>query len=148
MMITFTLILICLWDNSIAKICWKECDPSKKVIQSVDVANCTRRSTYPEFEDFWCNGEKGPPCFVQKGKTEVLEVVWTNPGVANMTQSAHWLTYIELPWYGMETEACPFLDGGKVILKTWEPRHLSWYFVRDADQMLSQEQANLRSRSK
>ena len=23
-----------------------------------------------------------------------------------------WVTWIEMPWVGMETEACPFLDGG------------------------------------
>ena len=113
-MIRYLTFFLCLLDVYLAKICWKECDPSQKVIQSVDVANCTRRSTYPELEDFWCDGEKGPPCFVQKGNTEVLEVVWTNPGVADMTQSAHMLTFIEMPWIGMETEACPFLDRGKV----------------------------------
>ena len=113
-MIGYLTFFLCLVDLYLAKICWKECDPSQKVIQSVDVANCTRRSTYPELEDFWCDGEKGPPCFVQKGKTEVLEVVWANPGVADMAQSAHMLTFIEMPWIGMETEACSFLDGGKV----------------------------------
>ena len=45
-----------------------------------------------------------------------LEVVWANPGVADLTQSAHMVTFIEMPWIGMETEACPYLDGGKVGL--------------------------------
>ena len=115
-MITYLTLFLCLLKINLAKICWKECDPTKNVIQSVNVANCTRRSTYPELEDFWCDGEKGPPCFVQKGKTEVLEVEWTNHGVADLTQSAHMLTFIEMPWIGMETEACPFLDGGKVYI--------------------------------
>ena len=42
-----------------------------------------------------------------------MDVVWNNPGVVNMTQSTVWVTWIEMPWVGMETEACPFLDGGK-----------------------------------
>ena len=80
---------------------------------------------------FRCEGTVGPPCFVQRGDTVLLEVDWANPGVANMTQSTvggyrytaidnryidnHvqvWVTWIEMPWVGMETEACPFLDGG------------------------------------
>ena len=71
-MITYLTLFLCLLKINLSKICWKECDPSKNVIQSVNVANCTRRSTYPELEDFWCDGEKGPPCFVQKGKTEAV----------------------------------------------------------------------------
>ena len=73
-MITYLTFFISLLNINLARICWKECDPSQKVILSVDVANCTRRSTYPELEDFWCEGENGPPCWVQKGKTENLEV--------------------------------------------------------------------------
>ena len=34
-----------------------------------------------------CEGTVGPPCFVQRGDTVLLEVDWVNPGVANMTQS-------------------------------------------------------------
>ena len=34
-----------------------------------------------------CEGTVGPPCFVQRGDTVLLEVDWANPGVANMTQS-------------------------------------------------------------
>ena len=71
-MITYLTLFLCLLKINLSKICWKECDPSNNVIQSVNVANCTRRSTYPELEDFWCDGEKGPPCFVQKGKTEAV----------------------------------------------------------------------------
>ena len=37
---------------------------------------------------------------------------WTNPGVREMTQSAHWVSWMEFPWVGMETEGCPYLDGG------------------------------------
>ena len=36
---------------------------------------------------FRCEGTVGPPCFVQRGDTVLLEVDWANPGVANMTQS-------------------------------------------------------------
>ena len=42
----------------------------------------------------------------------LLDVVWNNPGVVNMTQSAVWLTWIEMPFVGLDTEGCPYLDGG------------------------------------
>ena len=43
-----------------------------------------------------------------------LDVSWMNPGVGNMTQSTVWVSGwgIEIPWVGMATEACPFLDLG------------------------------------
>jgi len=83
------------------------------MIESADIVGCKRRSTFPFKQDFRCEGTKGPPCFVQRGDTVLLDVVWNNPGVANMTQSTVWVTWIEMPWVGMDTEACPFLDGGK-----------------------------------
>ena len=82
-------------------------------LQSADIVGCKRRSTYPFNQDFKCEGTKGPPCFVQRGDTVLLDVVWNNPGVTNMTQSTVWVTWIEMPWVGMDTEGCPFLDGGK-----------------------------------
>ena len=57
----------------------------------------------------------GPPCTVERGDTVLLDVDWNNPGIGNMTQSTVWVTGswgVELPWIGMETEGCPFLDEG------------------------------------
>ena len=73
---------------------------------------CRRRSTYPQLEDFRCEGRRGPPCTVFREDTVTLDVTWANPGVQDMTQSTHWVSWIDLPWVGMETEACPYLDGG------------------------------------
>ena len=45
----------------------------------------------------------------------MLDVDWNNPGITNMTQSTVWVTGswgVELPWIGMETEGCQFLDQG------------------------------------
>ena len=113
-----------------AKICWKECGNENVIevikfvdeikhkmwnivsLQSADIIGCHRRSTYPYRQDFTCDGTVGPPCFVERGDTVFLDVNWFNPGVANMTQSTVWVTWIEMPWVGMETEACPYLDGG------------------------------------
>ena len=87
-------------------------------LQSANIVGCKRRSTYPFNQDFKCEGTKGPPCFVQRGDTVLLDVVWNNPGVTNMTHYASWVmatwpTLIEMPWVGMDNEGCPFLDGGK-----------------------------------
>ena len=41
-----------------------------------------------------------------------LQVEWTNPGVRELSLSAHWVSWLELPWVGMETQGCPYLDGG------------------------------------
>ena len=45
----------------------------------------------------------------------MVEVQWTNPGVARLTQSIKYITpfLLELPWIGVETEVCDFLDDGK-----------------------------------
>ena len=42
-----------------------------------------------------------------------LDVTWDNPGVSNMTQSAVWVTWIDMPFVGLDTEGCPYLDGGQ-----------------------------------
>jgi len=55
-------------------------------------------------------------------------VDWLNPGVANMTQSTVWVSWIDLPWVGMETEACPFLDGGNGCRKNALPRSSRFRF--------------------
>jgi hypothetical protein len=38
-----------------------------------------------------------------------------NPGIANLTQSAAYLvtSFISVPWPGMDTDGCNYLDGGK-----------------------------------
>ena len=92
---------------------FKELRFLQTTLQSANIVGCKRRSTYPVKQDFNCEGTKGPPCFVQRGDTVLLDVVWNNPGVTNMTQSTVWVTWIEMPWVGMDTEGCPFLDGGK-----------------------------------
>ena len=53
---------------------------------------------------------------MERGDTVILDVSWNNPGIANMTQSTVWVTGswgVELPWIGMETEGCQFLDQGE-----------------------------------
>ena len=127
MMMRYFSLLICLFDINQAKICWKECG-SKGVIESTDVIGCKRRSTYPSKQDFRCEGYKGPPCFVERGDTALVDVVWNNPGVANMTQSVTWVTWIEMPWVGLETEACPFLDGGQGCRKNANPSKSKYQF--------------------
>ena len=71
-----------------------------------------RRSTYPALEDFRCEGNVGPPCTVFREDTVTLDVDWNNPGIKDMSQDAHWVSWIDIPWVGMETEVCPYLDGG------------------------------------
>eukprot|EP00092_Neocalanus_flemingeri_P029649 GFUD01032195.1.p1 GENE.GFUD01032195.1~~GFUD01032195.1.p1 ORF type:complete len:174 (-),score=57.44 GFUD01032195.1:111-632(-) len=98
-----------------AKMCWQECG-DQGVIQAADIVGCHRRSTYPNIQNFRCEGTVGPPCTVERGDTVMLDVAWNNPGVANMTQSTVWVTGswgVELPWIGMETEGCQFLDEGR-----------------------------------
>ena len=58
---------------------------------------------------------RGPPCFIPSGDKVMVEVQWTNPGVARLTQSIKYITpfLLELPWIGVETEVCDFLDDGK-----------------------------------
>ena len=71
-----------------------------------------RRSTYPALEDFRCEGSVGPPCTVFREDTVTLDVDWNNPGIKDMSQSAHWVSWIDILWVGLETEVCPYLDGG------------------------------------
>ena len=84
--------------------------------QTADIIGCHRRSSYPNDQKFRCDGTVGPPCTVERGDTVLLDVAWNNPGIANMTQSTVWVTGswgVELPWIGMETEGCQFLDEGR-----------------------------------
>lgn len=93
-MFLLILAVTCLLNICDGKLCWKECggDSPRNVVQSIDIINCTRRSTYPEQEDFWCEGTE-----------------------ARLTQSIKYITpfLLELPWIGVETEVCDFLDDGK-----------------------------------
>ena len=100
----------------------------------MDLVGCHRRSTYPDKEDFRCSYEegvvKGPPCTAKKGDTFKLHVHFDNLRVRNLTQVT--FLYIEVisynnlkyawweisrwvpdaPWVGMDSEGCPYLDGG------------------------------------
>ena len=103
---------LCWLGGCEAKMCWEECTAGAGVVQTADILGCRRRSTYPASQDFRCDGRLGPPCTVFRGDTVNLDVNWVNPGIRDMTQSTHWVSWVELPWVGMETEACPYLDSG------------------------------------
>merc|ERR1712176_1739958 len=107
------LTLTALIQSAEAKICWEECSKGSSTVQFVNIEGC-RRSSYPKKQNFRCSGQKGPPCMVKRGDTVHLDVKWANPGVANMTQSTVWVTsFMDLPWVGMDTQGCPFVDWGK-----------------------------------
>merc|ERR1712228_883794 len=109
-----------------AKICWEECE-ANSVVQTTDIIGCHRRSTYPD-QDFRCDGSDGPPCTVERGDTVLLNVTWANPGIKNMTQSTVWVTWMELPWVGMETEGCGYLDQGTGCRQNSQARLSSFEF--------------------
>jgi len=115
---------------ALATICWKECREGAAVIQTADVLGCHRRSSYPHRQKFRCDGTIGPPCIVERGDTVHLDVSWMNPGVGNMTQSTVWVSGwgIEIPWVGMATEACPFLDLGTGCRPAAQARQSRFYF--------------------
>ena len=110
----FLLVLsaVCWLGGCEGKMCWEECSAGAGVVQRADILGCRRRSTFPASQDFRCEGRQGPPCTVFKGNTVRLNVDWVNPGIRDMTQSTHWVSWVELPWVGMETEACPYLEAG------------------------------------
>ena len=83
-----------------------------EIFLSISGSALRRRSTYPAVEDFRCEGSVGPPCTVFREDTVTLDVDWNNPGIRDMSQSTHWVSWIDIPWVGMETEVCPYLDGG------------------------------------
>eukprot|EP00092_Neocalanus_flemingeri_P010685 GFUD01011509.1.p1 GENE.GFUD01011509.1~~GFUD01011509.1.p1 ORF type:complete len:174 (+),score=44.01 GFUD01011509.1:475-996(+) len=112
-----SLLFCCLTPLLLAKVCWKSCKEESKteqVLQNLDIAGCHRRSTYPEYEDFLCEGNLGPPCTAVSGDTININMRFVNPGVANLTQSAGYLvtSFIELPWPGMDRDGCKYLDRG------------------------------------
>merc|ERR1712107_686017 len=110
----FSLIGMVLLQSVGAKICWKECASDTSVPQA----------------KFRCEGTEGPPCIVERGSTVHLDVAWQNPGVTNMTQSTVWVSGwgIEIPWVGMETEGCPYLDLGTGCRPSAQARQSRFYF--------------------
>jgi len=97
---------------STAKMCYEEC-PSFDVIQSADINGCRRRSTFPNKQSFRCDGMKGPPCTVVRGDEVELDIKWKDDGHTNLTQSVVWEQgWVDLPWIGMETEICKYVNGG------------------------------------
>jgi len=95
------------------KMCWEECS-GMNVLQDVDIHGCRRRSTYPGSQDFRCKGMRGPPCTVLRGDQVELELTWLDNGHRNLTQAVHWQSgWMDLPWVGMETDICKYVNDGK-----------------------------------
>merc|ERR1711928_334730 len=126
----FSLVGLVLLQSVGAKICWKECASDTSVLQNVNIEGCRRRASYPHRQRFRCEGTEGPPCIVERGSTVHLDVAWQNPGVTNMTQSTVWVSGwgIEIPWVGMETEGCPYLDLGTGCRPSAQERQSRFYF--------------------
>ena len=96
-----------------AKLCWEDCG-GEIVPGHVDILDCRRRSTYPELEQFSCEGKVGPPCTIFNGDHVQVIVEWNNPGLTNLKQSIYWDSAVgPLPWPGLDRELCPYLDGGR-----------------------------------
>jgi len=96
-----------------AKICWKECTEDTNIIKSVDFQGCRRRSTYPHKEDFWCEGNKGPPCTLLRGDETMIDISWIDYGHTKLTQAVYWESgFMDIPWVGMDTEACQYVNDG------------------------------------
>ena len=136
---------LCWLGGCEAKMCWEECRAGAGLVETADIQGCRRRSTFSTFpasQDFRCQGSLGPPCTVFRGDTVHLDVNWVNPGVRDMTQSTHWVSWVELPWVGMETEACPYLDTGAgcgnntVDILTNIASHCDTVTLSDQDQQL------------
>ena len=95
------------------RMCWEDCG-GQIVPENVDILDCRRRSTYPEYENFTCDGKIGPPCTVFKDDEVNVLVEWRNPGLTNLKQSIYWDSpVLPLPWIGLDREVCPYLDGGR-----------------------------------
>merc|ERR1712223_893080 len=126
----FSLIGLVLLQSVEAKICWEGRASDTSVLQNVNIEGCRRRASYPHRQRFRCEGTEGPPCIVERGSTVHLDVAWQNPGVTNMTQSTVWVSGwgIEIPWVGMETEGCPYLDLGTGCRPSAQARQSRFYF--------------------
>ena len=100
-----------------SKICWEKCGGEGQIVpQSIDILDheCRRRTSYPELEDFRCEGKVGPPCTLFKEDKVHVVVEWKNPGFTNLRHSIYWDTLlVVLPWPGLDREVCPYLDGGR-----------------------------------
>lgn len=113
------LYILCGWLSlTCSKICWEDCGGGEGQIvpESVDILDqeCRRRSSFPELEDFRCEGKIGPPCTLFKEDSVHVVVKWRNPGFTNLKQSIYWDSPVyPLPWYGLDREVCPYLDGGQ-----------------------------------
>jgi len=109
----FVLSLLCVTLAAVqAKICWEEC-PGNSVIEHIDIEGCHRRSTYPALQDFRCEGRTGPPCTVIRGETVTINVKWRDAGHSNLTQSVYWQSgFFDLPWVGMDTQICKYVNDG------------------------------------
>ena len=111
------LYLLCCWLTLAAcKICWEKCGGEGQIVpQSVDILDheCRRRSSYPELEDFRCEGKVGPPCTLFKEDKVHVVVEWQNPGFTNMRHSIYWDSLVAIRWPGLDREVCPYLDEGR-----------------------------------
>ena len=107
-------VLFMLLSVACSKICWEECD-SYNLMHTADVIGCRRRSAYPRSQGFTCQGMDGPPCTVKQGDRVRLNLSFANPGLQNVSQSVVWVTGwgLDMPWVGMDTQVCPYLDGGQ-----------------------------------
>merc|ERR1712211_177095 len=110
-------------------------------LQNVNIEGCRRRASYPHRQRFRCEGTEGPPCIVERGSTVHLDVAWQNPGVTNMTQSTVWVSGwgIEIPWVGMETEGCPYLDLGTGCRPSAQARQSRFYSLFSSRRCIQQE---------
>jgi len=107
-----------------SKVCWKPCLDNHS-IQSVTMTGCLRRSTFPQSEQFSCDGKKsdlrqvGPPCTTMTNRTFYMDVVFDHQGIqegelvqtagANALKGALRWSPIELPWVTLPRSACEYL---------------------------------------
>ena len=109
-------LLSCWLTLAACKICWEKCGGEGQIVpQSVDILDheCRRRSSYPELEDFRCEGKVGPPCTLFKEDKVHVVVEWKNPGFTNMRHSIYWDSLVAIRWPGLDREVCPYLDEGR-----------------------------------
>ena len=117
-------LIFCCLSLSGAKMCWEDCG-GEIIPENVDLLHCRRRTTYPELEEFSCEGKLGPPCTLFKGDEVTVVVKWTNPGYTNLKHSIYWDTaFLPLPWPGLDREVCPYLDGDRGCHNTTVPGNL------------------------
>jgi len=95
------------------KICWEHCQGSAgpALVETLDIDGCRRRADYPERKLFWCEGREGPPCTALSGDTLTIRAALRNNGsLGGLSQYGEYMTsYLNIPWPGMEEDACIFL---------------------------------------